>query len=184
MILVRRLALGLVAGFTLAACSSSLSVNTDYNPGTDFSAYQTFSWMPERTLLVAQTTPVSPLLEGRLLRATRAELSSKGMRFVADAEQADVVVSFMLGARDKLHVQSYPATYRGNWAWGAPYYQNVDVRNYTEGTLSIDIFEVQRHQPVWHGWATKTITNRDRGSDQVINDIVKKILEEFPPLGL
>lgn len=173
---------GLAAGVSLAACSSSPTINSDFDRGRDFSVYQTFSWMPERTLLVAQVTPVSPLLEGQLKRATRSELTAKGLRFVADPEQADMVVSFLLGSRDKIRVDSYPETY-SIWSRGAPLNQSGTVRNYTEGTLFIDLFDVQLHAPVWHGWATKTIHASDRGNERLMSDIVARILAQFPAQG-
>lgn len=174
--------MGLSAVLLLTACSS-VSIKHDYDQGTDFSAYRTYSWMPERPLLVGPATAVSPLLEGRLLKAADAALSAKGMTFIDNAERADVVLSFSIGARDKIRVDSYPSSYRGRggWGWGAPYYQEVDVRNYTEGTLSIDIFDVQKRAPVWHGWAVKTISSSDRGNEALVREIVAKILEEFPP---
>ena len=40
--------------------------------------------------------------------------------------------------------------------WGRPYWgRDVDVRQYREGTLSIDLFDVRTHRPVWHDWAKK-----------------------------
>jgi hypothetical protein len=179
---LRTMLMGFVGVLLLTGCSS-VSIKHDYDSSTDFSALQTFSWMSERPLLVGSATRVSPLLEGRLLKAASATLTAKGMRFVANAEQADVVISFAIGARDKIRVDSYPANYRGRgaWGWGAPYYQEVDVRNYTEGTLSIDIFNVKKRQPIWHGWAVKTISENDRGNETVVKEIVAKILEEFPP---
>ncbi len=171
---------GLAAAVSLAACSSAPTISADFDRGRDFSVYQSFSWMPERTLLVAQSTPVSPLLEGQLKRATRSALTAKGLRFVADPEQADMVVSFLLGSRDKIRVDSYPTTYR-TWSRGAPLDQSGTVRNYAEGTLYIDLFDRQLHAPVWHGWATKTIHASDRGNERLMSDIVTGILAQFPP---
>ena len=174
--------IGLASLVSLAACSSAPTISTDFDRSRDFSVYQSFSWMPERTLLVAQSTPVSPLLEGQLKQATRSALTAKGLRFVADPEQADMVVSFLLGSRDKIRVDSYPTSYR-TWSRGAPLDQSGTVRNYAEGTLYIDLFDRQLHAPVWHGWATKTIHASDRGNERLMSDIVTGILAQFPPQG-
>lgn len=80
MILSRALLMSVVGALSRAACSS-ISVNSDYDSSADFSAYKTFSWMPGKALLVAQLTPVNPLLEGRLLNATRTALSDKRPAF-------------------------------------------------------------------------------------------------------
>jgi hypothetical protein len=124
----------------------------------------------------------SPLFEGRAMKAISEVLQAKGYRFTPNGNNADFVVSFALGARDQIRVNTYPTTYRGNWAWGGPYYQEVDVRNYTEGTLSVDLFDVKRRQPVWHGWAVKTISSSDRANPSpVIREVIEAILAQFPP---
>ena len=182
--IARRLFATFIMALGAVGCSS-LDVHSDFNESFDFSTYQSFGFISDKPLLFAETAPVNPLFEGRLLRATRDALESKGYRFVDDREQADFVVSFTIGARDKIKVTSYPTTYRGysrRLGWGGAYYNEVDVRNYTEGTLAIDLFDVQQRSPVWHGWAVKTISARDRSNPtQAINEAVTAILADFPP---
>jgi len=179
---IRLSALLVTSVICLGGCASAIDVRTDYFPEAKFATYRTFSFMPERSLRVAATAPVSPLLEGRLISAATATLTSNGYRRVDDPNQADFVVSFTLGARDKIRVNSYPTSYRGSWAWGGPQLHEVDVRNYTEGTLAIDIFDVATHQPVWFGSASKTISNADRANPTpLINEVVGAILGKFPP---
>lgn len=169
----------------LSACSG-MNVSSDYSEEVDFTQYKTFAFISDKPLLVAQTTPLNPLFEGRAMTAVRNELANKGFQFVEDREQADFVISMTMGQRDKIRVNSYPSDYRtisaGGWNWGAPYHSEVDVRNYTEGTLAIDVFDVGARSPVWHGWATKTISMADRRNPTpVINDVIKAIMAQFPP---
>ena len=178
-----KLACAAVAALALGACSS-MTVESDFNAGTEFSSYKTFAFISDTPLLKAQTAPISPLFEGRVMRAAQGALSAKGYEFLDDRESADFVVSFTIGGRDKLRVTNYPSQYRGPaaWTWGAPYHTEVDVRNYTGGTLAIDIFDVESREPVWHGWAVRTISTADRRNPTpVINDVVEAILEDFPP---
>ncbi len=58
---------------------------------------------------------------------TYRSFEAKGYRFEADANKANFVISFSLGSRERIRVNNYPAPYRGNWACGGPYYQEVDV---------------------------------------------------------
>jgi hypothetical protein len=167
----------------LGGCSA-VQVNADFDPGTDFSRYQTFSFITDDPLLVADVAAVSPLLQGRLMRATQSELSAKGFRYTDDRANADLVVSFTLGARDKVQVSSYPGRYYGSGVtgWSGPYFDEVEVRNYTEGTLAVDLFDVKTTAPVWHGWAVKAITPADReNAEQLIKELIAAILEQFPP---
>jgi hypothetical protein len=172
--------LAIVVSLVLAGCSS-LRAEHDYDPPADFSGYKTFSWIGPRPLLEGGQ---SPLLEGRLMRITDEALRSKGYHFVPDPEDADFVVAFTVGSRDKVRVDSYPTAYRHSYRWGGYPYQasQVSVRQYTEGRLSIDIFDVKRHGPVWHGWATKTITSKDQADPEaLIRDVIGAIMVNFPP---
>ncbi|MAJ50769.1 MAG: hypothetical protein CMB82_04030 [Flammeovirgaceae bacterium] len=121
----------------LSACSS-MTVESDFNAGTDFSRYKAFAFISDTPLLQTQTAPISPLFEGRAMRAAQGALSAKGYEFVHDRANADFVVSFTFGGRHELRVINYPSQYRGpaTWSWGAPYHTEVGVRNYTEGTLA------------------------------------------------
>lgn len=172
-----------ITAILLSGCST-LAVDSDYNEAVDFSTYRTFSFISDNPLLKSETAPISPLFEGRVMTATRNELTKKGYEFIEDRENADFVVSFTLGAREKIQVNNYPASYRGpgGWAWGAPYYTEVDVRDYLEGTLAIDVFDVAQKSPVWHGRAVKTISDKDRRNPtSATNNAVAAILAEFPP---
>jgi hypothetical protein len=184
------LILGL-ASLLLTACGSTPPI-VDYDSSADFAAYQTYAFISENPMMRApESPPTSPLLQGRLMRITDDTLQAKGFRKVEDPEQADFAVGFTIGSRDKIKVNSYPEPYRpyyGGWGWGAPYYggygggSNVDVQQYTEGTLAIDIYEVDEHKPVWHGVATKRITDSmRRNPDESLTEIVAEILARFPP---
>ena len=174
----------------LGACSSS-PVTTDFDNTVDFTGYKTYAFISDSPLMRAPDTPPgSPLLQGRLMKATDAILMAKGYSKVDDPETADFTVAFTVGARDKVQVNSYPEPYRpyyGAWGWGAPYYagvgaQSVDVRQYTEGTLAIDVFDVAEHKPAWHGVAKGRITDKMRENpSEAVNTTVSEVLLQFPP---
>jgi hypothetical protein len=132
---------------------------------------------------------VSPLLEGRIMNAVRADLSRKGFRYVPDPEQADMAISFTVGSRDQIRVDQYPATYRTgygsyyrSYGYGMTYGTETRVRQYTEGQLAIDIFDVRSKNPAFHGSASTRINNSDREDiETFINNIVVETLDGFPP---
>ena len=117
--------------------------------------------------------------------AIAANLSGAGLQQVDDPENADLAVSFTLGSRDELRVDSYPMPYRtgvDRWTWGRSYYTDVTVREYTKGQFALDLFDVKQRAPVWHGKASKTITSADRSAPvETINEIVAEVLAEYPP---
>jgi hypothetical protein len=189
----RRLAFWACAtALALTACATGKSYKTydDYNPNIDFGRYQTFSFISESPMIVASAQgAVSPLLEGRIMNAVRADLSRKGFRYVPDPEQADMAISFTVGSRDQIRVDQYPATYRTgygsyyrSYGYGMTYGTETRVRQYTEGQLAIDIFDVRSKNPAFHGSASTRINNSDREDiETFINNIVVETLDGFPP---
>jgi hypothetical protein len=123
---------------------------------------------------------VSALTVRRIQEAVDARLTAMGYGKIQSASQADFVVSFTVGARDRLDTEAYPVPYRGPWLWEFRW-TAVDVQVYREGTLSIDLFDGKSRQPVWHGWARKIITDADEADPgPAIKSAVSKILRRFP----
>ncbi|HET9863351.1 MAG TPA: DUF4136 domain-containing protein [Steroidobacteraceae bacterium] len=169
----------------LTACATSIRARSDYDSRNDFSRYQTFAWIAEDPLITPRGSAeqVSPLNRRRIVEAIESQLAGKGFHKADDPSGADFVLSFTVGARDRIDAQSYPVRFRGYWGWGGTYLgHDADVRTYREGTLAIDVFDARSNQPVWHGWATKRITDRDvENAAQLIPQAVAAILADFPP---
>jgi len=178
-----RTLVALVSGLALAACAQ-LRVASDFDHAASFTAYHSFGWMPRE-----HHGASNPLVEQRAHDAIEVELKAKGFSEVADPAAADFVVDFTIGSRERTEVTSYPAGYvsPGWWGyqgwWGYPYWgSEVDVRQYREGTLSIDMFDGHSHRPVWHGWARKELSHSDiEHSEAPIRAAVAAVLAQFPP---
>lgn len=177
----------------LGACASTFKATHDHDSNNDFSNYQTFAWISKNPMKVGKgvTTP-NPLLEPRITSALEKGLVAKGYKWVADASSADFVLSFTIGSRDEIKVDTYPSmsagyggAYPSHWRWGGAYYgygTETSVRQYTKGMLAVDIFDVKDRRPVWHGVASKTINESDRENmDETIKAAVDAILAGFPP---
>lgn len=164
-----------------AACAS-MTVDSDRYAGADFSGYKTFAWISNDPMLRPRGAQpqVSALNIRRIQEAIEIEFSGKGYTQVDTPADADFVVTFTVGTREHIDVDSYPAPYRGPWVWGW-YGREVDVHTYREGTLAIDIFDSATRQPVWHGRARKEITGADVSDPApVIKRAVAAILGKFP----
>ena len=180
---VRHLAIVATLSLLLSACAT-LKVGSDFDHASSFSGYHAFAWMPRE-----HHGTHNPLVAQRARDAIQAELARKGFSQVEDATRADFVVDFTIGAQERMDIQSYPAPYAGPGVWG---YQGwwgyhywgteVDVRNYREGTLSIDVFDAHSHRAVWHGWAKKELSQADIDrSEAPIRAAVAAVLAQFPP---
>lgn len=172
----------LLASLLLSACTS-LRVGSDFERSASFSAYHTFSFMPRE-----HYGSQNPLVAQRARDDIQAALTRRGFSFVSDPASADFSVDFTIGSRERVDVASYPTPYVGwydgyaGW-WGYRYWgTGVDVRQYREGTLSIDIFDASSHRPVWHGWAKKELMTSDiEHSEEPIRTAVETVLSRFPP---
>jgi hypothetical protein len=188
--------MSVAAALVLGGCASGFKATYDSDPGHDFSGYSTFAWVNEHPMKVGASADrmVNPMLEPRIMDAVEAELKAKGFNYTNDLEAADFALSFTVGSRDEIKVDSYPSMtggyggygYPGHWGgWGGAYYgygTETSVRQYTKGMLAIDIFDVEEHRPVWHGVATKTIYDSDRKKlTETVNAAVNSIMVGFPP---
>ena len=176
----------LVVVYLVAGCTG-LRSHSDYDPSVDFSRYQTYVWSESRRLGgVSEDEPyVSPLTLNRIQQSINSDLSAKGYRLEASADAADFRVAFTIGARDRVVIDTYPASYHRTWVHHWPYYGHgtaVDAHTYTEGMLAIDMFDQQSDKPVWHGVVRKRITQIDQAQERdKIAEAVAAILESFPP---
>ena len=182
---------------TLAACAS-VPVKVDSDPAQDFSSYSTFSWTGKSPMIANKTDhSIPPVAEDRMTAALKNTLEQKGYRFVEDASAADFAVSYTIGARDKIQLESYAPRYYGgydNWTWGFPYYGYgynrfpmqyrsgvVEQKEYVRGSLAVDMFDVKRRSPVWHGYGSKRLSDEDllrNASDA--DETMANMLAEFP----
>ncbi len=189
----KTLSMTLVAASMLAGCASGFNATYDHDPQQDFSGYKSYSWISATPMKVGPSVQApSPLLEGRVMRVVEATLEVKGYERVDDPANADFAVSFTVGSREQIRVDAYPSMslgyssgYPSHWRWGAAYHccaTETKVRQYTTGVLAIDMFDVEQKRPVWHGVASKRVSEKDRKDiDATVRAAVDAILAGFPP---
>ncbi len=94
----------------LAACASGLQTSSDWNPETDFTAFETYAWAPDGDGNVG----IDQLTNTRVRTAIEAALNGKGLREVP-LQQADVAVGYQITTQDQTN---YTTTSSG---WGGGY---------------------------------------------------------------
>lgn len=178
----------------LAACATPVTSTIDQANDVDFSALQTFAWISDEPY-VADDTRRSELVNPVNLRRVRAtiaaELENKGYQLVDNAD-ADFVVGFTLGARDRIRVQNYYQSfgYRfggfnrfGRFGTFNGFYPGAglrsDVRTITEGTLAVDLFDNRSRQAIWSGTAARSLTGDPSGM-QLIPEAVAALIGPLP----
>jgi len=178
----------------VASCASinEAKVNFDTNTKVDISNYKTFAWLTSGKIM-APAEDINPVMKLRVDEEIEQAFIAKGYKLVANAENADFAISYTVGNRDKIKVSSYPTSYNSSFGWGRGYYggyyggmygasmgTETRVRQYTEGKLAIDVYDVKTHQPAWHGWAIKRITSDDKEAPSaMIKGVVSQVVAQF-----
>jgi hypothetical protein len=182
----------LAALLLLGACVSPIQTRHDMAPDADFSRYHTYIWASHdpqdrsSETLASGSGFVSPLDDRRLREDVDADLQAKGYHKVAKLDEADLVVRYQVGRKEKVRV-SQPAgrvtVYSSPYRYG-PWYRTspVEVSTYTEGTLSIEFYDRRSRDAVWVGWAQKRLSKSD-DSASLIKRAVEAVLAPLPLAG-
>ncbi len=196
-----RTALSLLVVLSMSACAAQLKSSVDVADHAEFGELKTYAWITDQPFFASNAASpevINPLNEQRIRTAVEQQLQNKGYRQVS-IDQADFVVAFSLGARDRVRVQQYYNDFgynyygyhhgfsrfgrfgrfgRGFGGFGS----SVSVRTFTEGTLVVDIFENAEKEAIWHGSASKRLS-RDNGTRELIDEAITALLAEFPDRG-
>jgi hypothetical protein len=127
----------------------------------NFASYQTFT-----LVTAAPPAGMNPVAFERIRMAVEQGLTSKG--YTKAAADGDLSVIITIGAQDRTDVNT----------WGR-FGRQVDVHQYTEGQLSVDVFDTRTQQPLWHGQDTESI-ERGRVDDDKIDKKVGEVMERLP----
>jgi hypothetical protein len=168
-----RVILGTGLALLLAACATKPEIRSDYDRSANFATYHTFTIMQRQHPGIQD-----PLVAIHVEEAITQELQRRGYVLVADSTTADFTVDFTLGTKDRIAINSYPGPYAGPLFWGS----GIDVHQYSEGTLSIDVFDQRTERPVWHGSAQKELVHKDLDQPSAATrEAVSSVLARFPP---
>ncbi|MDG2303218.1 MAG: DUF4136 domain-containing protein [Candidatus Binatia bacterium] len=183
---LRSFATALAVLLTMAACSPSITIQSDFNPEVDFSKLRSFAWLPIMPAPTGDRRADSSILAGRVRRATIADLKGKGFKEVLPTAQPDFYVAYQAAVDDKLSVRSTPTHYGYNGWWGPSMMgTQTTVHQYELGTLIIDIVDRERDDLVWRGSGQAKMQKQDTRTsaerDKDMTKAVQEILKNFPP---
>jgi len=156
----------------IAGCSG-IRVTTDYDRKADFSKYKTFNFSKE-----VDKVSLNDLNRRRLKDAITKEMGTKGYQL---SSSPDVLVNAFVKGKTK-----YSATANTSY-FGGMYYRGmsssntyVDVNKSIEGTLFIDLIDVQEKKMIWEGVAEGLVNPRTETREKTINSVVEQIFRNYP----
>ncbi|CAL2103610.1 conserved exported protein of unknown function [Tenacibaculum sp. 190130A14a] len=164
----------------LVTSCSSVKVATDYDTKANFNNYKTFAFYKTGI----DKAPISDLDKKRIMRAVEAELVAKGM---TKSSNPDVLVSLFTKSRERININDN----NFGWGWGYGWGWNpwmwgganrLNVNQYTEGTLFLDIIDAKNKELVWQGIGTGALKIRNaEKKEERIKEFVKEIMSKYPP---
>ncbi len=170
-----------MAALMISGCSST-NTTFDYDSHADFSKLQTFAWMPRETVNPGGNAQAAQednsLFTNRLKNAVNNNLEAKG--YSINTTDPDFVVVYHTGVQDKVNVTNWGYTYGPYWGpWG----ESVDVTQYTEGTLILDLISYETKNIIWRGTAQKALSGEPKPekADENMKKVIDQLLAKFPP---
>jgi hypothetical protein len=168
--------LALFTALVLSAAGLVVAQDVAYNamPGTDFSRFKTYKWVP-----IEGATHPDQIVEQQIKLAIEKELAGKGL-MKTEGDPADLYVGYQVAVNQERQWNAYGGG--AGWRFGGGM-SSATSSTINIGTLGVDVYDPAAKQLVWRGSATKTLDERanpQRRQDN-INKAVTKLLKNFPP---
>ena len=171
-----------------AVIATYAQVHVDFDKKVDFKKYKTFKFEPGKVIrkLGVQDTD-NTFMNQYIDESVTKDLVAKGLSPTND--HPDLVITYLAGAREKREIQNYMSNpgffpYAGFYGygmggWWGPGWNNFWVRNYEEGTVIIDIYDVKTAQLIWRAYAVSSINNFNE--KRFVEKEIGKSFRHFPP---
>lgn len=163
--LARNILTALSVTLLISGCVSSMQVQTDYNPSTDFDDYQEYRWISPINVMGRSGSPDSLLIR-QFEYAVDQELSKRG--FIQTRGEGDVfVVLYRPEAGEKIA-----------WAPG-----NLVIKPVRDGGLVLEVVDIGGNVCVWRGITDEAFDSVDPDAHQAkVNEAVTRMFDLFPRL--
>lgn len=147
-------------------------VKTDYDRGTNFAQYKTYSWERVQTQ--------DPLWVDRIKSAVDADLAAKSWTEVASGGDIAIVANEV--TQNHRTLNTFYDGFGGGWRWGGGFGDaTTTVDNYKVGTLVVDLFDANTKKLIWRGSASDTLSDKSDKNIKNLDKGVQKMFEHFPP---
>src|SRR5450432_3001159 len=130
------------------SCGPQLTVTNDYDHSANFSQFHTFKIVK----LEQQYQALSQFNQTRIINAVQAQMIAKGF---SESETPDLFVNIVSILKNEKEVVANTYGYGGGfrpYAWGGGNMSTtVNVQNYTNGSLIIEVANASTKKLIWEG---------------------------------
>jgi hypothetical protein len=174
------------AATLLSACSSGPDIRADYDRSVDFSDYRTFNFYKPMGI---ENENYSSILGQMFRDAITREMELRGY---TKSDSPDVMLNVSARMDDKTQVTTYnQPMYGGYYGYRAGFYDpwygygygtQTHVSQYTEGTVNIDMVDVDQKRMVWEGIAVGRVDGSKTNEELrlAINAGVAEMFASYP----
>jgi hypothetical protein len=164
----------------VVANAGAQRVSTDYDHQADFQRYHTF------TIFKLQAS--NSLVEQRLRDALMRDLTSRGLQMVPQG--GDLAVTAIGSRKSQQEYNTFYDGLGGGFGWrgrgfgggfGGNGITSTQVVNIPVGTLVVDLYDGSKHQLLFRGVASDTLSSKEEKNSKKLQKAVDKIFEKFPP---
>ncbi len=168
--------IGIILIFAFSGCATP-SIKTSYDASASFSGLKTYGWLPAPKEVIDDPRVDWELLSSRIRTAVDRELAEKGFTRKATGSP-DFLIGFQATLDKKMTWKEMERE-----AYGRRGYQRWTQEAYDEGTLVLDVIDVESQKIIWSGSATDKVnfSLSPEKEEAEINEAVREMLKEFPP---
>jgi hypothetical protein len=148
----------------------------DYDPSVDFTKYKSFRFIDQEVVAKARAArgnkapQLSPLVEKQIIESVKTGLQGRGLT-LQEQGPADLGVAIHTGQQREIV----------GYGWGPRYVGPRRVEVNKEGVLTIDLVDRVARELVWRGSIAATIKEDPEKLHKQIENLVEKVLANYPP---
>jgi hypothetical protein len=171
---------GVAIAALIAGGCASMRVGTYVSHDTDFSRYQTYTWSQPDALPIGDARlENNGIFIDYLQGAVERRLRDHQLLLVPASAHPDLLVHFHGSVRQILDATAASRNHEHGES------EDIEIVNYDEGTLILDVVDAHTNRLIWRGWAVDSLNgildSQDR-MERKITEAVGKMLADFPGL--
>ena len=174
---MRTLTLSFVLCLMLSAIScSTVTVDYNYAPETNFASLKSYSWFP-----VPRQNVRHDLLVKKIKSEMKRQLHVRDFKMVTD--NPDFLIALHGGFQSRLDYLDWQYLYEQYQTYWAK--RRADIAIYEDNQLIVDFIDATSKELIYRATATAFIMEATpEKRETIINDAITKILVNFPPITI
>lgn len=166
----------------VAGCAAP--VHVEYNSAS-YAQWHSFAWKAPDHDKVKNPILDSGILDTRVENAVTSVLGDRGYQEVANAADADFLVTYHTAMQLRDQPQSGISFAYGTFGPGfnTMFLTQPGPQQVQEGSLILDVIDAKTKKLVWRGWITSGLDQANY-SQAAVDKAVRRIFAKYPPPGM